>query len=846
MFRPATIFVVVLLFGCPLSVPDRAVFGQPPSDDAAAETGGGDVQSPTGISLTVTPSSIGRNVPGRWSTASVNGSNGSDQDAEETTAVMVGDDSNLQFARRVWVPAGARRQSWLPLLIPSDLDPARIQVEMRSILLAESEDGAEQLKSNYLGMSTSQRSLLLSWEDSRTALLIDPLDASAAYEPSRVEINQMLYAGRDSAGIGAQDLGMIRIGSSFLPPTGRSLDPIDQIVIADDRILTDTTAVTMIRGWLQQGGRIWFMVDQISPESVQAILGEPAPYSMIDRVELNEFEFEQTDVIASGSGIQESWSSERPTELVRVLTDLTDVQRRVNGWPVEFWQPFGQGEVLYTTLGARGWNENGDGPPTLALQSLSQRFFVSRIAPPKHTEQLISFLNDEIGYEIPDRSTVGSVLGIHMLIVLLAGGWLAYRKQLHHLALVVPVAAIVATGILFAIGKNKTSAVPSTIATSEIVRLVGASSQARVESVAAVYSQEARPLSIESSYSTTTWVGDSTDSGEVRRILWTDDGTSRWLFITQPPGAISQVVSESMITMPSPWTVRGSFTPTGFTGRIGGIDASECEDMVIVTAAAPPASVDVGGAPEVFNSGIENVMSGDQFIDEALMSDTQQDRQDLLRQLITPESPLIGRQPSLLLWTNPINAGVTFDENYVRRGSTLASIPIQLGRLASGSEFLVPASFIRMESYTGIRGTSTIYNPQTGRWLDEMNKPNESELLCLVPKVLLPCELTRATIQIKMSAPSRTVWIRGLVDGELVTVDQRANPTGIMQFEITDPEALKLTSEGGLVVGLAVSESDEARPSAGDEDDPEKRDDAPNRSTWGIDFMHVNLEGKTQ
>ena len=460
---------------------------------------------------------------------------------------------------------------------------------------------------------------------------------------------------------------------------------------------------------------------------------------------------------------------------------------------------------------------------------------------PRLSKHMISFLDDEIGYTIPSRSLVGSILGLHMLVVLGVGAWLARRQRLHQLAIVVPVAALIATGSLVAIGNQQTSAVPSTIATGQIARVIPESSEVQVDSVAAIFSQESRRLQIESTPQTTTLLRDGDSSGEMRRLLWDDRGDSTWLYVTQPPGVVRHVESESMVTMPRPWNVQGRFSERGFEGRIRGIDANKCEDAVILAIAAPALAVDLKQyALGAFVSGSDDVLSPDQFIDDKLMSDVQQDRQDLIRKLVASETPpMYGREPTMLVWTDPINSGVKFDDDFVRRGFTLASIPIRLERVSSGVGFQVPASFVRMEAVK-----STVFNAQTGRWLEQMNKPSESELRCMLPKVLLPCKLNRASVIIKINAPSRTLEIKCLVDEEFVTLHRTVNPTGLLRFEIDQADALQLDADGGLPLVISISESLEEREAASQPIDPAEPK-KPSRSTWEIDYVHVNLEGTT-
>ncbi len=798
------------------------------------------------VTIGLTPAGVQRQVAGRWATLAVNGTNRSSQDVEETSIVMVGDQSGLQYARRIWIPAGTRRQAWLPIQIPSDLYPEQVQIPMTSIHLKES-DGGEGFQANSVGMPTSKRSLLLSWEDSRAAVILEQINPNPEALRLAEKLSKTIYAGRDATVPNTQDLGLAQLSGLFLPPTANPLDSLDQIVIANDRLLNDTVAVARLRAWLQLGGRIWIMADQLDPDSVQALLGDAVCYSVVDRVQLNDFELEQIGMPLANSNPTETWSSETPVEMVRVLIDTPDVHSRVDGWPAAFWMQVGQGEVLFTTLEAQGWLQGDE--PTEALRSLSSRFFVKRLDPPQHTEELATYLSKEIGYQIPGRGVIATLLGAHILVVLVAGIWLARRHELQYMGYLIPAAAILATLSLVAVGNRQTTAVPSTIATGQIVHAVADSSQVQVESVAAIYSQETRPLPITSSAVSVTQLGDDQSSGEVKRILWDDSGKSEWLFVEQRQSKVQHAETNAIVNLPDAWSVRGRFTPNGLEGQIVGLDPGKCQDAVVVSSANPSLAIKLDPNSGTFVGGLNDVLLPDQFYDSTLISDVQQDRQALTRELHDSDATFFPRQPSLLFWTDPVDAGANFGDGFVRRGWALASVPLRIERLNPGSEFKVPASFLQLESHVGAKGPSTVFNPDTGRWLDSMNKPSESELRCVVPRPLLPCQLRRCQVVMKVTAPGRTVEVKGMVGGQYQTLYRVESPAGRVEFEINDPDALSLDAGGGFLISISVSETEQEKL---DQQQPAEAGEEPtaayakiSRSTWAIDYVHLNVEGTT-
>ncbi len=800
--------------------------------------------------LSVGSGGMQRHVPGRWAMLAVSGRNPTDSDIEGEVSVVVGTESNLQFSRRVWVPAGARRQSALPIQIPANIESEQHQIDIAWMELTRTSGGTEQFEVNAVGSPQTVQSLLLSEEESRAAVMLDRPDSEdIAANEELADISTTLNVGRDLAIESTRDSGLFYLHGDFWPSSPVGLDAVDQIIIASDRVLQDTLSIARLRSWIQSGGKLWLMVDQVSHDTAQTLLGDLCCYSEVDRVELNEFEMVTVDRHTSFQAQQsESWSEEIPVELVRVVAEADDVFCSIDGWPTAFRKRLGSGEVLFTTLGARGWLK--DAQPMLVYQSLSRDVFGRRPIESTSTAELISFVDDEIGYEIPGRKVVATLFGLHLLVVVAAGVWLARNKNLQYLAAVVPIASLLTAVAFFALGNRKANAIPSTVATSQIVRNLPHSSETKIHTVAAVYSQDSQPLGIVSSSNSTSMLRDGLSDGEVKRIQWDDSGQSKWLFVKQPPGVVRHVEIDSTQELSEPWVVRGTFTDQGFTGTVFGVRADRCEDAVVVATPAPSLAVELDPNSEgSFSSSADDVLAADQFIRSTMVSNVQRDRQQLIRDLLANEIPPFGNQPIMLVWTDPVYSGVEFDDGFKRSGSALVSLPIELQSQPSGSKFQVPASFMQIRPFAGARGSTAIFNWRTAQWI-EMSKPSEAELRCDLPRVLLPCELTRANVTIKLSAPSRTLQVKAFIDGEFVTVFEKRDPSGLLRFSIDDAKALQLDDQGGLILSLAISASEdellEAEAAANSTEASTSRVVNPSRSTWKVDYFHVDVEGITQ
>ncbi|MDC0317384.1 hypothetical protein OAM37_02540, partial [bacterium] len=155
------------------------------------------VPAPT---VTVANAGASRHVAGRWSTLSVNGLNKTGEDADEMSVVTLGDDSGLQYGRRLWIPAGSKRQSWLAVQIPEDVSTVgasptsspEIYTEMTTMQLKETERG-EEFKANAVGMPKGKRRLLLSTESYRTGTMLAPRINTLDAEYQAGVISRTLY-----------------------------------------------------------------------------------------------------------------------------------------------------------------------------------------------------------------------------------------------------------------------------------------------------------------------------------------------------------------------------------------------------------------------------------------------------------------------------------------------------------------------------------------------------------------------------------------------------------------------------------------------------------------------------
>src|SRR3990172_1467982 len=127
-----------------LSIPLALAIGAPAScvSRCAAET---PEEGPLLSFHVGAPAGIHRCRPETWGLVAVRVANASDQPADVLATMYFAGDPNLQYARRLWLPAHSKRYSWCPILPPYSRPPppnkdyiTTAPVEIKSLLFDRS------------------------------------------------------------------------------------------------------------------------------------------------------------------------------------------------------------------------------------------------------------------------------------------------------------------------------------------------------------------------------------------------------------------------------------------------------------------------------------------------------------------------------------------------------------------------------------------------------------------------------------------------------------------------------------------------------------------------------------
>jgi hypothetical protein len=442
----------------------------------------------------------------------------------------------------------------------------------------------------------------------------------------------------------------------------------------------------------------------------------------------------------------------------------------------------------------------------------------------------------------------GSILFANAVVLLAMGAVWTRQRKLERLAALVPVCSLLSAAGIIWLGNRQTAAVPSTVAIGQWVRSLGATGEAEVDTAFAIYSQSAAELDALAEQTGPLMPEGELPGGQTRRIVWNDNGDSRWQGLQQPPGVVRHMTAKGTRLFQPPLHAHGTFDQNGFVGRLSGAIASGAEDGVVIAGGGPATAVgfDADDRGVAVRADTSDRLSPQQYLPDGLISDRQQQRQEFLRRVAAGgPTRVFGREPTLLFWSDPVDSGVDWPEAFERRGSALVSVPVQITRPEPASRFSIPATFVRTTAFAGPRGVSPIFNTETGQWLTELSNPAETDLIFLVPEAVRSMAITSATVSVKVNAPLRTMTFKTVVDGQPQTVFQQRNPTGVVEFEIDDPDALEMHPDGGLVASIEISQSDEAVQQDQDNGGLQAPGPAPatDNTTWQIDYLNVSLEG---
>ena len=787
------------------------------------------------------PTGARRYCPERWGIVAVDSSNSTDSPQEILALVYFTDDPASQYARRLWVPSRAVRRSWMPIRFPAYAADV-VKAGLVTLRLDKS-GGAEVTVRDSDGLMRPSIYLAVDHSKTITGVISNRADKGVLKE----EVTDAIIALKESALLPRR--WPSELYGDFLPPTAESLQSLAHLVVAGDQLASDAAGMSAVRQWLMEGGRLWIMVDQVDPGTVELLLGDTFDCQVVDRVGLTSVKLDPVATELGGAATSPA-EFEEPVELVRVITDDRNVLYSVNGWPAAFYRPVGSGYVLFTTLGPRGWIRTRTAkdpqlenpvysPKFIAsdpLMSLSGRFFPRGHAPIVTRERFSPALSRQIGYRIVGRNWTIAILGTFCLVLLLVGAWLRRSEQLEKMVWISPAVAAITAIFLILIGARSRHEVPSTVAMAQIAHIESGIEELPITGVAAIFNQNEYKREIVSKQGGVLLPDMTGLGGKTRRMTWSDLNAWHWENLTFPSG-IRVATFRSRAKFDRTVEARGSFGPAGFTGTIQAGPFTEVSDAIIAMSSHRNLAVTIdsdGG----FSAGPDDVLAPGQFIAGAVLTDRQRRREEVYREFLDADGPVsYPTRPMLLAWAQPLDLGFVVSREARQVGWALLPIPLKVDPVPADTEVVIPSAFVDFRQVTGPdEYSSSAYLNHRREWLVQRTA-SRIWLRFQIPKEVLPLAIKQCTLTLNINAPSWRAQICGVSDMRPVPLQTLSGPVGVFRVLIDEPKALALDG-GGLLLGIMVDQDD-----GGDlavADDPRTRG-AP----WKIESVELEVSGVT-
>tara|TARA_R110002072_G_C7978996_1_gene536098 strand:+ start:116275 stop:118773 length:2499 start_codon:yes stop_codon:yes gene_type:complete len=789
----------------------------------------------------VTTHGVGRYQPGRWGTLTVEAANRGNEAASIEAAAWIGGQANDQVGRSIWLPAEARRTSWMPIVVPSgspdDEDPM-----LQWIVVRKSGEG-EVFSTGTNQDRIETRQLITPRENVVFAVITDD-DASHL---AKLDLLKHLMEKAQS------QVTVLTIDNSHLPVIPEALDAVRVLVVMGDTLAQNAAATESVQDWVRLGGTLWLMLDSMSHQSAQTICGGELFFTEVDRVSLTSY-----SLLADTSAVQrvaDEVGLERPVQLVRVLSESGSVPATVDGWPAAIKSEFGQGRILASMLALDGFfvppgnllperieSQNRQLWVTTAGQDLLSEFGRAGPGSPLQTETMKEYVTSRIGYQLPNRSTGAAVLLVFCVSLIVVCG-IVHRMQKP--ALLLPAIGLLSVLSIVAFLQMAASARTTTnsAATIQIVEATGTQDRLQVTGVMAFHSQGTTRPQIESTVGGMLKFEHTVSSASPVRSLWSDQNVWKLLNAEFAAG-VRLARFRQTVVLREPVVAKGTFDESGFRGQLTGSLSSNWSDAIVADQSgfALPVSIDATGqvAPT------DRPLPPGQYLDSALLNAEQSRRQTMYRNMFdaSQRSRIYPSRPTLFAWADllKLQTGRVDSDNQRQTGAMLVSVPVVIERPDTGMRVRIPATFLpyRSVSHKPVKfGFAPNFSNTRRTWTTNTSSAASTALLRFeIPTVLLPLAVDGAKLTLNISAPLREVEISSGRLDSLSHVWSRNSPVGTFEIPFPDDASRQLETDGGFHVALKVG--------AVQLDELDATDAGTQDRNWQVQWIQLEIEGRIQ
>jgi hypothetical protein len=767
-------------------------------------------------------------VPESGGTVDITLTNLADSDRQARVLLFYEGRPDVQYGRDVSVPAHASLSTWVTVgPAPESLPPGDHRVQL---LLYDRTGGQERLliRPDEMRIRTLPRPAQR--REAATAVLADEGDAE--------EMLTLARTFRLASGLSEQ----VRVLPSARPllPTVDTFDGIDHVLVATNQLTHDCVGLETLRRWLQQGGRVWVMLDRVEPAIVSGLLGDGFDFQVVDRVGLTSFTIAPQPLGPAGEAAQKQ-EHEQPVDFVRVLLPPQErPQHTVNGWPAWFSRDVGRGKVVFTTLAAAAWSHRrtpgdplvpyadfADLPvPMQALEAMAEELRPAQGDELLRSDVFRRALASDIGYSVVGRGTVGLVFVAFLFAALGVGMALRHWGRAELIGWLGPAVAVGAAGAFLVVGETSRRATPATVAVTQLIYAAPGGREAAVHGLLGVY----RPDSGVAEMSATQggcFEPDATGlEGQIRRRVLTDLDSWHWENLALPAG-VRFAPFRFTCTQGEPVRAVARFGADGLEGTLTPGPFQGLSDLLVTAPGDRTLAVRLHPDGS-FRAGSTDVLPPGQFLAGALLNDRQQRRRDMYREFLKrPELGSREGQNLLLGWTDPLDMPFTLAGDARTVGTALLAIPLQLVRPEPGARVTVPGPMLSCRR---------IFESGPTRLTRQSDQRADMDLRFQLPPAVLPLKVERARLVCSINAPGRRIAVAGRDGDRLVELHRVESPLDPIRVEITEERLLRLDEMGGLHLALDVS-----APLGGG-----RRGALPGSEKWTIEYLELEVVGRVE
>lgn len=820
--RALLALLCLLLIACPGSAQDQST-------------------PPTGLRFfSLGRSSHGRLQPGGWLVMSVTIENTGSQAVTVRAVATLSGFPDTQNARTLTLFPGTTENLQLYVLVPQVID--QLKTTEVDVALYQVDEGGERLL-DVQGVPM-RNNLQLQVEQTNNLAFTSLNDAPQPKFPWEwpfVEPFHNYEIMVSSRVLSRNPRSMASFDQQQIPLTRMDWKDVGLMTISDSRFFEDAAAVESLSQFINEGGRVWFVLDKIPCHLVQPLLGQGNACAEVDQIELNRFSVEVHSAAVDLLESDRLVDHDTPIVFKRVVHVGGTASHTIEGWPAAIWMKIGYGEVLLTTLASQGWLRPGS-ESTDPQQSTQFRMtpwglpLALEVHEPRLEQPIseaVSYPFELVGNPVLPRRLVGIILLVFVSLLVGVGVACCRFGELSKLGLYAPLLAALAGGGLVLSSTWIRRDIPETVSRLQLIQVNQHGRAAAIREQSAVHLSASAAMNLVSQsdgYATT----DAAVQSGIKRFDVGD--VQRWQLsnMAWPPGSWRYQTTQLVDT--PPLVATGRLNISGLTIDLPS-ELETFEDPIIGFAPGVP----MIGVPMIGRLEGRQVRAdgslmaeGERWISDTLISNEQRRRIDIYRQFFDGDDRHLPPRHTLFGWSKPWDAAKWDNSNLTEVGSALVGLPLRLLRPPVGEQVLIPAGLIQLRKAPSEVAQTPAFNSKTGKWTTDMGLGISALMQFVLPPEVLPFQAQSLSLELNIKAPHRRVRLSSRsAGGEPISIVSLVGPSVPWRGVITDPSILSEAVDGTLDLLLEISE----RTDIGLDDSPSSV------VTWKIDAFRATALG---